>query len=400
MSKGKKGKSEKGSGTMSADKNALFLTFLRVIPFSLSTFHPFTLSHFVPLTLLLLVASLSACERKSIEQVETEAPVPVTVETAKVESIRSTIAAGGLVVPAAGAELTIVAPAQGRVAEITRAEGEAVRQGDVLVRFDIPSMESDVAAKRAAVAQASARVEAAKAAYTRLSGLVTQGVAAPREVEDAKRQQAEAEADLQQARTAVDAAAAIAERVVVRARFSGVVAKRFHNPGDLVDASASDPVLKVINPSQLQVSAAVPVADLPRVVVGHQANVTAPGSETPEPAKVLTRAAQVDPNSATADVRLAFAKPTRLAAGTVVQVSILGEEHPSAVVISSGAIVRDEGETFVMVAGDDKKAHKYPIAIGLTTHDKVEITNGLKAGDKVIVHGQEELPEGAAVNIQ
>ena len=79
----------------------------------------------------------------------------------------------------------------------------------------------------------------------------------------------------------MDAAVALSDRAVVRAQFAGVVAKRFHNPGDLVDASASDPVLSVINPAQLQVVAAVPVADVPRVVVGHAAQVDEPGSDAP-----------------------------------------------------------------------------------------------------------------------
>ena len=343
--------------------------------------------------------TLPGCTRKSVEQVETTAAVPVVLEAARVDTLQSIIAAAGTVTPAPGAELTVVAPAPARIAEMPKAEGDAVRQGDVLVRFDIPNLAADVAARRAAVAQAQARLEAAKASFTRLSSLVSQGVAAPREVEDAKRVQAEAEADLEQSRSAVDAAVALSDRAVVRARFAGVIAKRFHNPGDLVDASASDPVLKVINPAQLQVVAAVPVGELSRVVVGHAAQVLEPGHDVGEAAKVLTRAAQVDPASSTADVRLAFLAATRLAAGTAVQVEIVAEEHPRALVIPAAAVVREEDETFVMVAGTDNKAHKYPVAIGLTTHSLVEITSGLKAGDRVIVRGQEGLPEGAAVTV-
>ena len=82
----------------------------------------------------------AACQRASVEQVETEAPVPVVVEAAKIEAIQSTIAATGTVMPAPGAELTVVAPAPARIAELPKAEGDAVRKGDILVRFDIPSL--------------------------------------------------------------------------------------------------------------------------------------------------------------------------------------------------------------------------------------------------------------------
>ena len=68
--------------------------------------------------------------------------------------------------------------------------------------------------------------------------------------------------------------------------------------------------------------------------------------------------------------------------------------------IPSVAIVEEDDEVFVMVAGADNKAHKYPVATGLSTQTMVEITTGLKAGDRVIVRGQDGLPEGAAITVQ
>ncbi len=343
---------------------------------------------------------LAGCQGRSIEHVEATATVPVAVETAAIARLQSTIIATGMVSAGPGSELVIVAPAEARIAELPKSEGDAVKVGDLLVSFDIPSLAADVAAKHAAVAQAAARVDAAHAAFTRLSGLLAQGVASPRDVEDSKRQQAEAEADVVQAQSALDAAVSLANRATVRAPFAGVVAKRFHNPGDLVDASASDPVLKILNPSGLQVIAAVPVAQLSHVVVGHAAEIRAPGEDATEAATVVSRSPQLDATGATGDVRLVFRKGTSLASGTTVQVEIVGEEKPHALVIPAAALVTEEGEVFVMVAGDDNKAHKYPVAVGLSTRTTVEITNGIKAGDRVIVRGQEGLPEGALISIE
>jgi membrane fusion protein (multidrug efflux system) len=309
------------------------------------------------------------------------------------------IAASGVVSVAPGAEMVVVAPAPARIAEINGAEGDAVRQGAVLVRFDIPTLAADVAARQAAVTEAVARAEAAKASFNRLSTLLGQGVAAPREVEDAKRQQTEAEADVEQARIAASAAVTLAERAVVHAAFSGVIAKRFHNVGDLVDSAASDPVVKVIDPTRLQVTATVAVSDLSRVVVGHAAQISEMGKEENEAATVLAKSPQIAVGSATADVRLAFRKPTALAAGTAVRVQIVGEERRDALVIPAAALVNEEDELFVMVVGSDNKAHKYPVAVGLVSKGLAEVTSGIKAGDKVIVRGQDELPEGAAVTV-
>jgi RND family efflux transporter MFP subunit len=350
--------------------------------------------------LVVALVTTAGCERASVEQIATTAVVPVTVVTAKTDAIESTISATGLVTPAPGAELTVVAPEAARIVELPKSEGETVKAGDLLVRFDIPTLAADLGARQAAVAQVAARLEAAKANFSRLSSLLTQGVAAPRDVEEAKRAQAEAEADVEQARSAVTAAGALAGRTVVRAAFAGVVARRYHNPGDFVEASATDPVLRVINPSQLQVVANVPVSDLPRIVVGRPAGIFGPGQDEAEAGTVLTKASQVEPGSATAGIRLAFAKPTQLAAGSTVRVEIVSERRTGVLVIPVAALVNDEGELFVMVAGEDNKAHKYPVAAGLSTRTMTEITSGIKAGDRVIVRGQSELPEGAAISVE
>ena len=255
-----------------------------------SRFRTVTLRAAVTAALLVL----ASCRGASVEQVETEAPVPVVVETAKVDVIRAVIQATGVVTPAPGGELTVVAPEAARVVSIPKAEGDVVKAGDLLVQFEIPTLAADLAARRSAVAQASARLEAATSNLNRLKSLLSQGVAAPREVEDATRQQAEATAELEQARSAVDAAAALAARTTVHATFPGIVAKRFHNPGDFVEPAASDPVLRVINPAQLQVVASVPVADLSRIAVGHSAEIRQPGREDLELMRVATKAAQVD----------------------------------------------------------------------------------------------------------
>jgi cobalt-zinc-cadmium efflux system membrane fusion protein len=341
----------------------------------------------------------SACDKPALEETQTTAAVPVTVEAARADTLRAVISVSGTVTPAPGADWVITAPEAARIAELPKAEGDAVAEGDVLVRFDIPTLASEVSARRAAIAQAAARVDLAKAAVVRLSGLVTKGVAARREVEEAQREQLDAEATLTQAQSALEAATALADRAVVRARFAGVVAKRWHNAGDFVEATVADPVLRVINPSRLQVLAAVPVADLPRVQPGHTARVIGPSGGDGDAAVVAARSAQVDPASATGDVRLSFARPTTLTTGTTVQVVIVAEERKAAVVVPAAAIVHDGDDMFVMVAGSDGKAHKHAVTLGLVTRDSVEVLSGVAVGDVVITHGQDGLPDGAAITV-
>jgi len=342
----------------------------------------------------------SGCSEPSVEKVETAAAVPVSVEVAKTDTIEGVISVTGTVTPAPGAEITIVAPEPARIAELPKAEGDAVAAGDLLVRFDIPSRPAEVAARRAEVAQATVRLTTARAAVTRLTGLVERGVASAREVEEAKREEADAQAALDQAQSAVTATEALAARSVVRATFAGAIAKRFHNVGDLVESSASDPILRVVDPKRLQVTAAVPIADLPKLNVGRSATVSTPGSEDGVAARVVAIPPEIEPDRATAGVRLAFASPTRLPSNAPVTVEIMTESHKSAVIVPAAAVVRGEDGTFVFVVGADNKAHKQAVTIGLASREDVEITEGVKAGDKVIVHGHEGLPDGAIVTIK
>ena len=354
-------------------------------------------SSFVPF--VFVAATMTACSKPALEEAETTAAVPVSVEAAKLDTLQATIVVSGTVAPAPGAELMVTAPEAARIAEMPKAEGDAVKAGDLLVRFDIPTMAADVAGKRAAVGQANARLGLAKAAVTRLSGLVQQGVAAKREVEEAQREQADAEGALLQAQSALDAAIALAGRTTVRANFAGVVAKRWHNVGDLVEASSSDPVLRVIDPRNLQVVAAVPIADLTRIQPGHTATIVGPAGGEGAAARSVTRSAQVATGSATGDVRLAFGKPTLLPAGTAVEITILAEERKNVLVIPSEAVVHDGDQTFVYVAGSDNKAHRHAVTLGLATRETVEVKSGISAGDQVITKGHDGLPDGAAITI-
>ena len=350
-------------------------------------------------TSLVALSLLCACRHEAPEETETETPVAVQVEPARSGPIREVIAATGLVTAAPGAELTVTAPEAARIAELPKAEGDHVRTGDLLVRFDIPSLTAGAATSRAGIEQAQARVENAKAAAARVQGLFERGVAARKEVEDAERELREANAALEQAQSASGAANALAGRTVVRAQFDGVVAKRFHNPGDIVEPGSSDPILRVIDPSHLEVTAAVAVGTLSRIAANAPARILTPGGDESIDASVIARPVAVEPGSVTASVRLRPSSVSKLTAGMSVEVEILGPEHAAVALVSPAAVIRDGEATIVMTVSADSKAHRNEVEVGVSSPDATEILKGIKAGDRVIVRGQNGLPDGAAVTI-
>jgi RND family efflux transporter MFP subunit len=195
------------------------------------------------------------------------------------------------------------------------------------------------------------------------------------------------------------ASEALAGRAIVRATFDGVVARRLHNPGDLVEATVGDPVLRVIDPRRLEVVASVPIADASRVEVGAPARLaSAPGNASTVNLKVVSGPAAVEIGTATIPVRLGFVGQADLPAGTPVQVDIDAEQHRNAVLVPAVAIVREGEETAVFVASGGK-AQRRAVQIGIADGTHVEIVSGVKAGEMVIVDGQAGLPDDAAITI-
>ena len=340
-----------------------------------------------------------ACGAPATEEVATETVVPVTTEPAVMGSIRAVIHATGDVNPAAGAELIVVAPEPARITEIPKAEGDAVRRGDVLVRFDIPTLDAEVASKGAEATAAETRLRTARENATRLRDLFDRGVASRKEVEDADKEAADAQSALSQAQAGRNSAQQLASRTTVVATFNGVIAKRLHNPGDLVEAASSDPVLRVIDPSRLQVDASVPIPDLARIVVGAPARVVLSEDEPPVAMKVASRPAAVEPGTASAPVRLTFVSAPALAVGTPVRAEIDAEEHKNVILVPAGAIVHEGDETAVFIAVGTK-AQRRPVVLGIIDKEHAEVKSGVKAGEQVITHGQAGLPDGATITTE
>ena len=338
-----------------------------------------------------------ACRSQTEEEVESEAVVAVKTAPAATGTIQGVIHATGVVSPAPGAELVVVAPEAARIAEVTRAVGDRTRRDDVLVRFEIPAWTADVERQQAEVKRAQSNLDNARAVETRARELFARGVAARKEVEESGREVADAEAALAQAQASLAASQALASRATVRATFDGIVARRLHNPGDLVEPAASDPVLDVIDPHRLEVLASIALADARRVEVGAAAHISsAPFDAAEVGLKVVSRPAAVEAGTATTPVRLGFDTAPNIPSGTPVEVDIDAEKHEGAVLVPTVALVRS-GEDVAVFVVSSGKAQRRAVKTGLSDGTNVEIITGVRPGDMVIVDGQAGLPDGATI---
>lgn len=358
--------------------------------------YTFGVRHLIPVVACVIGLISGGC-RSTEPEAEAERPLGVSVQSARLAPLRDVVTASGMVVPSAAGEWTINAPGPAQIVLLPKKENEPVEAGEVLVQFDVASVTDALNARQAAVADASARADRAKTEFARLSGLFERGIASRNAYEAARAEQTTSASILAQAASDLEAVKLEQAQATVRARFSGMVARVWHNEGEFVSGSATDPVLQVVDPTRLQVAVDLPIAQLARIVPGQSAQVTAIGSDGPIAASVVSKPAMTDPNAPTGEVRIALPAPTTLPLKTPVSVEILLDQRANALVVPAEAVQRDDLSTFVMVAGADGRAHRRDVRTGLVTRTLTEIVSGLEAGERVIVGGLSDVGEGAAI---
>lgn len=345
--------------------------------------------------IIALTVAVGGCRRDAPKPVEHEEQVvPVGAVAAERAAIRAVLHVSGVVVPAEGGEFLVLAPEPTRLIDVTKMPGDVVTSGEVLALFDLPSAAQSVSRLAAEVAAAQAQVENARINQERVRGFVERGLVPRRDLEIADRDLASAQDTLERARTAHAAAQAGVTRATIRAPFDGLVAARSRNPGDMI-LSTTDPVMRIVDPRRLEVIATIPREDQSRVVTGATARVAAVGTDLVR-LTVAGRAANVSADAV--PFRLVFAGPHMLAVDMTVQLDIDAEERTDTVLVPAEAVLRDKGEAVLFVAAGSH-AERRVVKTGIEDAARVEISDGVRAGELVITRGQVGLTDGAAITV-
>jgi RND family efflux transporter MFP subunit len=347
---------------------------------------------------LATVIALPACRRAAPKETEAEPAIPVITEPVRLGTIRAKISATGVVGTLPGAAFAVVATQPARIADITKNVGDAVKSGEMLVRFEFPSLGAQTAVNESAVKAADLRVKQAQLAQGRIQMLVDKGAASRAELDDAGRELAVAEGELAAAKAALSVVQAQGGNTTIRAPFDGTVTERLHNPGDSVRADENDPILRLIDPKQVQVMVTLPVADTARFVVGATARAVAEGHSQPDLLRVATRPAP-EVGAKTVDVTLAFDTPTELRPGTQVGIEIDAEQRSNVALVPAVAVLRDNPAQPIVVVAAGSVVQRRPVVIGLVDGENIEILSGLKPGELIITQGHSTLRDGTPISV-
>lgn len=309
--------------------------------------------------------------------------MPVEGITLQPEKLAVTLNATGTV--KADAEAILRAEIAGRVERITFEEGGKVTAG-------APLFEIDARSARANFDQAQASSALARQNLQRMQPLAGSGAIAATEYDQFVGNEKIAIANERAAAVALD-------KATVRAPFSGSVGIRRVNLGDYVQPGQELVLVTRANPVRIEFT--VPEQQAPLVSSGQNINFTtelAPG-ETFEGVITATEPA-IDMGGRQLRVLATAENPDgKLRPGGFVNVTAMVAEKSDALLVPEGALVPMGDQQMVMVVGADGAVQPRPVKLGLRQAGKVEVIEGLSAGETVVTAGQMKLMPGAKVQI-
>ncbi|RJR21871.1 MAG: efflux RND transporter periplasmic adaptor subunit [Desulfobacteraceae bacterium] len=283
--------------------------------------------------------------------------------------------------------LDIFVPADlaGRIEWMGPREGDRVRKGDLLARID-------VAVLKASLDKAEAAFSLAENLLKRRKDLRSRNIINQEELDRSLTEYSLAEGALRQARIEH-------EKGFVRAPADGMVNYLFADEGEFIDRGK--PLLHLVNIDRVKININVPELDVRHIKKGQAAAITVdafPG---------MTLAGSVDFVAFKADtatktflVRAVIDNSDgKIRPGMMARVALIRRIAQDALSVPIFALVERGGERLIFVE-ENGVARARTVSIGIIQQDRVQITDGLKPGENLIVAGQSELEDGTRILTQ
>jgi len=338
--------------------------------------------------LLLTLVLAAACGRSEGKMETRDTPsqtkrVKVSVITTKPTPIKDVLVLPGET--EAWQDVRLASETDGVVEGIDPKEGDLVREGQLIAQIDVSTL-------KAALDQAEASFDLADKLYQRRKLLFERKVIAKEELDRSANERTLALTSLRRAKV-------MYKRGFLHSPINGLINRLYVDVGEFVDRG--DPVADLVNVDKIKINVNVPELDVRFLRVGQKAMVTVdafPGQRLTGTVDFV--AYKADRATKTFHVRVVIENPKReIRPGMIARLAFLRRIIPDALVVPLFALVDKGGERIIFVEKDGI-AYSRTVSIGVIEGDRVQITEGLEAGDHVIVSGQTEVEEGMRVQVQ
>ena len=305
---------------------------------------------------------------------------PLSTATVEYREVDTTYAAEAVI--EAVRQSTVSAQVAGRIVEINYDVGDFVKKGQVIVRIDQAEARQIVAGTEAQVAQARASHENARVALERNRQLAAQKFISQAALDKAEAEFRVAEAQLKAAMAGAGQAATTKAYTVVVAPYSGVVAVRHVELGEM--ASPGKPLMTGFDPADMRVIATVPQYKVAEIRTSPRAMVEIPSLNKWIQVKTITVLPAADPRTHATLVRLELPETTREVYPGMFARAHFTVGRARKLVVPAAAILKRSEVTGVYVINDKGQAGLRQIRLGEPAgQGDIEVLSGLTAGEKV-----------------
>jgi len=350
------------------------------------------MSHFVWL-LALALGPGAGCASEAPAASEPPPP-PVHAKTLEPEAMIPTSTSTAEIL--ANRQSDMRSETSGRVVAVYVEAGDRVEAANVLLRLDVGRTASAVQAAQAAVAQSDARLDQAERESDRTKRLVETGGLPEQRLDDARDSVRMASA----ARDAARAEAKLARRglteAVVRAPFSGTVVERAIEVGEWV--APGSPLLTLADTSRLKARVLLDPREALDVAVGSKVEVSVfarPGETFT--GRVVRVGEVINPRTRRLPVEIEIDDPAaRLRPGLVARFIVDTGDPKLVLRVPLEGVFERFGRQHVYVV-EEGIARRQAVGIGPVRGGYAEITEGLNAGDTVVIKGVTRVVDGSKV---
>jgi RND family efflux transporter MFP subunit len=331
----------------------------------------------------------------------TKLEYPVQIAPLTIRQVSYTVMAPGTM--EAFQQVQITARVPGAVDKVSFVEGQAVKQGDVLATIETERYQLAVEQQKAVLQRAEATEKSAEAELARRQQAVAEhpGLVAGGEIAQYETSVATGKADVASALQSLHVAQLNLRDAYVKAPFAGVIQSRTVQAGQYLQTGAVLATLLQRDPLLLRFG--VTEQDAPRIKPQMKANMSLRESPRTYTATIILVAEAADPTTRLVPVTATVDETEHkywLRPGAFCEVNVpVGAARP-AIVVPSIAIQPTATGNIAYVVDEKNVSHQRQVKLGMyTPGGSVEITDGLKEGELLVVQGFEALSDGAPVKI-
>src|SRR5580693_2910284 len=356
--------------------------------------------------LFAVCASFSGCTSADSKQQKAQAAGPhaVSVAVAKVQQQDMPVYLVGLGSVTAFYTANIKSRVDGQIMRVNFQEGQVVKEGDLLIVIDPRPFQVQLEQMQAQLFKDQATLRDARLNLQRFTTLIPSGSIAQQQVDTQQSLVDQLDGQVRTDQAQIDNAKLQLVYCNITAPFTGRVGLRQVDPGNIVHAADTNPMLILTQLQPIAVIFTLPEDQLP-TVAQHMKNSTllvqaySRDDQTKlAMGKLQTIDNQIDQTTGTAKLKAVFDnKDNALWPNQFVNANLLLETRKNSTVLPTAAILRGPQGTFVYLVKPDKTVEAHTVTIALSQGNITVVTSGLNPGDSVVTDGQDKLQTGSSI---